>query len=176
MATRTGILLLLASFILSTHLLGQAGGDRVKTIREEFQAINGDTALKKVTLEGDAFLDHTPDGGAALTGYYKEGQIKKIHQWIGLSHGIEVVEFYFKGGRLIFVYEQFRSFAYDPQKETLDLTRTETTFEGRYYFHNQKLFHYTTTGHNRFGDDGINPEQTLLSAAKGHRKLLNKQP
>ncbi len=129
--------------------------------------------MKKVTLENEEFLEKITDGGGALTGFYKAEKIKKIHQWLGLSSGIEIKEYYFKDDQLIFVYEKFKSFVYDKKKDQFDFTKTETTFEGRYYFNKKRLINYVTTGHNRFEDDKINPEITLITEAKYQLKLLN---
>ena len=166
----TALLLVLLTFLTASY--GQSKEDQIKAIRKEFTAINNATTLKKVTLENEEFLENMTDGGGALTGFYEAGTIRKIHQWVGLSNGIEIKEYYFKNGRLIFVYEKFNSFVYDNDKAQFDQSKTERTFEGRYYFNNQKLIDYVTTGHNRFEDDSIDPEKTLLSEANDYMCLL----
>jgi phosphomevalonate kinase len=165
------LLLVLLSFITASY--GQSKDDQIKAIRKEFTAINKATTFKKVTLENEEFLENMTDGGGALTGLYQSGTIRKIHQWVGVSNGIEIKEYYFKNGRLIFVYEKFNSFVYDNKKAQLDQSKTETTFEGRYYFNNLRLIDYVTTGHNRFEDDAIDPEKTLLVEADDYIRLLN---
>jgi hypothetical protein len=170
---KTGLLLL--SLLLGTLALAQTKAELVNAIGKEFRLINRDTTLKQLKLEGEAFLTHATDGGGELIGYYKKGQIKKVYQWIGLSHGNEIKEYYFKDGQLTFVYEQFNSFVYDDKKDQLDRTKTDITFRGRYYFHNKKLIDYVTTGHNRFEDDTIDPEKTLLKEASDHLKLLTRK-
>ncbi|MBD0333476.1 MAG: hypothetical protein ICV66_12565, partial [Chitinophagaceae bacterium] len=140
-----------SKLILSTLLIlcfvttwGQDKKNVIQQIRKEFQAINSDSSLKKVALTSEEFLEHMTDGGGELTGFYKSDQIKKIVRWVGLSNGNEIFEFYFKDDKLIFVYEQFDSFLYDEKKETLRLDTTERSFEGRYYFTNNKLIDYVT--------------------------------
>lgn len=147
----------------------------IKEIRKEVSAINKDSAFKKVILNNEEFLGHSTDGGGELTGYYKAGQLKKIVSWVGLSSGNEIFEFYFKDGKLIFVYEQFNSFLYDEKKQILRMDKTEITFAGRYYFKNNHLIDYVTTGHNRFENDTIDVEKTLLSEMKGNRNLLERK-
>jgi len=90
-----------AIFILTTTLtvsfltaLGQDKARIVSDIRKEFKIINNDTTLKKVVLNDEEFLDHTTDGGGQLTGFYKEGQLRKIVSWIGLSNGNEIFDFF----------------------------------------------------------------------------------
>jgi len=169
-------------FILITTLtlcfsrtFGQDKAKLTSDIRKEFRAINNDTTLKKLVLNEDEFLDHTPDGGGQLTGFYKGEQIRKIVTWIGLSNGNEIFEYYFKNNRLIFVYEEFNSFVYDDKKQVHRLDTTEKTFIGRYYFANDKLVDYMTTGHNRFENDNIDPQQILLTEAAETKKLVSQK-
>jgi hypothetical protein len=164
--------------ILTLSFVTTCGQDKAKLIndsRKEFKVINSDTTLKKVILENEEFLGHMTDGGGQLTGFYKAGQLKKIVSWVGLSNGNEVFEFYFKDNKLVFVYEQFNSFVYDQKKQAFRLDTTERTFEGRYYFADNKLIEQITTGHNRFEDDSIDPQRTLLRDATENKELLTRK-
>ncbi len=154
---------------------GQEKAKHINDIRKEFKSINSDSTLIKVVLNNEEFLDHATDGGGQLTGFYKGGQLKKMVSWIGLSNGNEIFEFYFSNNKLIFVYEQFNSFIYDQEKEILRADTTERTFEGRYYFKDEKLIDQVTTGHNRFEDDSIDPEKTLSTQADEYKKLLSRK-
>jgi len=154
---------------------GQTKSEQIKTIRKEFQTINADTTLKQVTLENEEFLgDNIGDGGGKLTGLYKNKSIKKIQLWLGLSNGIETKEYYFKDGQLIFVYERFKSFGYDEKKGQMDYDKTSTTFEGRYYFQNQKLISQSVKGENRHDDEVTNPA-IFIDQVIEHLKALNKK-
>jgi hypothetical protein len=164
---------LLTSCFVSTF--AQDTAKLIAGIRKEFKIINADSTLEKVTLTGEEFLDHAPDGGGELTGFYKAGQIRKIVRWLGLSNGNEILEFYFKNSQLIFVYEEFLSFVYDDKKQTLRFDTTEKSFTGRYYFSKTKLVDYVTTGHNRFENDAIDPEKTLLTEANDNKKILDRK-
>ena len=137
----------------------------IEEIRSEFKLINSDSTYKKVELDNDYFIDEgrITDGGCSLTGYCKKGIIRKIVSWVGLSCGNEIIEFYYKNNKLIFVYEEFHSFVYDKGSGEFRQDTTEKTFIGRYYFKNAKLIDYITTGHNRFEDDTLDPEKTLLN-------------
>jgi hypothetical protein len=161
-------------FFSFINVSAQSRDNIIKSIRQEFQTINKDTSYTTVVLENEEFLDQMPDGGGMLTGYYKNGEIRKIVKWIGISYGVEIMEYYFKEGQLIFVFEQFKSFVYDEKNNELDLTKTEVSFEGRYYFNKKKLIDYVTTGHNRFEDDAIDPEKTLLEEANADKEMLYK--
>ena len=115
------------------------------------------------------------DGGGELTGFYKNKEIKKIYEWIGLSNGISIKEYYFDKGQLIFVYEKFDSFVFDDKKNELDLTKTKTNFEGRYYFSNKKQFSKSMKGNKHLAGQQTSTEKSLLESADDNMKLLNKK-
>jgi len=144
----------------------------VKKIRQEFNIINKDKTMKKKVLNNEDFLDHMPDGGGRLTGFYIKGEVKKIVCWTGLSFGTENVEYYFKDNKLIFVYEQFNSFLVDQKTRNLKYGATERTFEGRYYFDNNVLIDKVIRG-KKMGEDGsIDRGKSLQKKAKEFRQVL----
>jgi hypothetical protein len=155
--------------------LAQTRDEQIKLIRKKFEIINKDTGLKKVVLENEEFLKNMADGGGELTGFYKNKEIKKIYEWIGLSNGISIKEFYFDKGQLIFVYEKFDSFVFDDKKNEFDLTKTKTVFEGRYYFSNKKLFSNSIKGNKHLAGRQVSTEKGLLESADDNMRLLNKK-
>lgn len=170
------------AFILTTLLVlnfafvfGQDKVEIINQIRKEYKIINHDTALKKVILKNESFVKPMTDGGGELAGYYKVGQLKKMVSWIGLSYGNRIFEYYFKNNKLIFIYEQCNSFVFDKEYQQFRLDTTEVAFEGRYYFHDNKLIDQITTGHKRFEDDSIDAEKTLLKEADDNRKLMDRK-
>ena len=165
-------LLLLFLFGLSPTVRAQTKAQDLLAIKKEYQEIAADKTLKKVTLDNDTFLDTPTDGGRELTGYYKKGQLRKIVATTGLSNGRTQIEYYFKDGQLIFVYEVFNAYDYNESKGTFDYTKTSRTFEGRYYFKENHLGDFSTTGHNRFEDDALDPEKILLQEANTYSRLL----
>jgi|SRR5688572_812681 len=152
----------------------QTKDEQIKLIRKKFEIINKDTTFKKVVLENEEFLEEMTDHGGKLVGYYKIGEIKKIYEWIGLSNGINIREFYFDNGQLIFVYEIFDSFVFDDKKGEFDLSKTKTIFEGRYYFSNEKLFNTSTKGDKSWVMQFQSTQETLLERAEEHIGILNK--
>jgi hypothetical protein len=144
----------------------------IDKILREVSAINAATHLKEVTLEAEDFLANQPDNGGELLGLFEERAIRKISLWVGLSNGFETKDYYFKNDRLIFVHEQFNSVVYDMEREAFDLGKTEKTFNGRYFFEDGQLLNYETTGHNRFEDDAMDPEASLLTEAKEYAAIL----
>jgi hypothetical protein len=107
-------------------------------------------------------MSQTTDGGGELIGYFKNGQIEKITISIGLSYGIETYHYYFTNGQLIFIYELLDGFIYNDSTSKFDYTKTEINFIGRYYFKDNKLIDSETTGHNRFENDTLDIETTLV--------------
>ena len=166
--------LLLATLFLIVSF-AQTKDEKIKLIRKKFEAINKDTTLRRVTLENEEFLVNIPDGGGELTGFYKGKEIKKIYEWIGLSNGIRIKEFYFDKGQLIFVYEKFDSFVFDAQKNEFDFTKTKTIFEGRYYFSNKKLFNRSTKVNKASTTQDESTEEGLLARANENIEVLNKK-
>ena len=161
--------------LLSSESLAQTNAEVINKIRKEFKTINTTKDFEIITLENEDFLTNATDGGAKLTGYYKNNSLRKIVVSVGISNGIETLEFYFLKGSLIFVYEKFEGFVFDEKRSEFDYTKTETNFEGRYYFDKGKLFDYITTGHNRFEDDSLDPEKVLVKEAADYSKLLDKK-
>jgi len=163
------------SILFCVVAFAQTKDEQIKFIRKKFEIINSDTTLRKVTLENEEFLMNMTDGGGELTGFYKNKEIKKIYEWIGLSNGISIKEFYFDKERLIFVYEKFDSFVFDDKKEEFDLDKIKTIFEGRYYFSNKKLFSESTKGNKSLAAQDKSTGKGLLKSADDNMRLLNKK-
>ena len=144
----------------------------IKKLRKEFQAINSDTTLKTILLEGDEFMEQATDGGGELSGYFKNKSLVKIVEQVGISHGNRTREFYFKDNKLFFVFSKFESFM--QTNNGLDLSKVKTSFEGRYYFSNEKLVMKKTTGENSLGAEPLNGKE-LVDLAKENSKLLSKK-
>ena len=163
-----GILFLLVSF-------AQTKEEQIKMIRKKFEIINKDTTLRKLTLENEEFLVNMTDGGGELTGFYKGKEIKKIYEWIGLSNGISIKEFYFDNGQLIFVYEKFDSYIFDDKKNEFDYTKTKTIFEGRYYFNDKKLFSKSAKVDKSLAARDESTEKILVERANENLETLKKK-
>jgi hypothetical protein len=175
MKLRIIILLLLTLGILTTAF-GQTKENKIKDIRNKFQTINSDTGYSTKTLINEQFLENMPDGGSELTGYFKNGQIKKIFEQIGISYCIRTFEYYFWDERLIFVYEKEEDFPFDEATGSLDFTKTELSFEGRYYFDSGKLFETKVTGQKRIAyDKEMDLEKEFLAKVKQNIDSLKRQ-
>lgn len=157
------------------YVTAQDNKTTIAEIKKEFRIINNDNRLKTIVLNNEEFLDHMPDGGGRLTGFYKKGELKKIVLWVGLSFGTETKEYYFKDDKLIFIYQQLNSFLYDEKNQRLLYDKTKRSFEGRYYFDNGKLINIIIKGHNKFEDDRVDPEQSLLKEAAYYGEVISKR-
>src|SRR4051812_12316774 len=140
---------LIATFLIHTSS-AQSKADVIKSIKKEFKDINDNGSLKKVVLENEEFMEKMTDRGGSLTGYYNEDKLLKIVEWIGISNGIYISEYYFKDEQLIFVYKAFKTVVYDIKKGEVDYDQTGVKFEGRYYFSDKTLIDTITTGANPF--------------------------
>jgi len=156
-----------------------AQNKKIKEIRKKFQTINRDTTYSTLTLNNEEFLEQMTDGGGQLTGYFKYQNIDKIHERIGLSYGVLTREYYLEEGQLIFVFEKEDTFPYVDSLAALDYTKTETAFEGRYYFDNGKLIKTKIKGEKRFPDklvfDSQTKEGALLASAVSNAELLTEK-
>lgn len=88
-----------------SFLIGMGGiqaEDSIKQIRKWYGEIQNDKNLKKQT-----FKDGEGDGGGEfeLTRYTTaKGELRKIHRYGGGDHGVGNETYYFRGGKLFFVY------------------------------------------------------------------------
>lgn len=136
--------------------------DRYANVTDRVKQINNDNTFDIVVLENEEFMTEMTDGGGKLTGYFKGGQIQKMTSVIGLSYGIVTFDYYFSSGKLIFIYETMDAFPYLRNSGTFDYTETYRNFIGRYYFSDNRLVDSETTGHNRFENDAVDIETTLV--------------
>lgn len=159
----------------STSLWGQKDSKLIEEIRKEFKLINSDTTLSSISLNNEEYLERMTDGGGHLTGYFKNGRIVKIVDWVGLSSGFKIVEFYYSNSKLIFVYKEFHSFIYDEAISGFRYDTTEKSFTGRYYFLDEKLIEYIAIGKNRFENNSLSPNQELLIESEKHKTAILKK-
>ena len=166
-------ILLLSLLILRLVVHGQTHQDIITTARKQFHEINADTSLKKITLDGEEFLDHVPDGGGELTGFLKGDSIVKIPEWIGLSYGNRIRAYYYKHDKLFFIFEKFESFI--EKNGELDYGRVKTSFEARYYFNNEKLIEQKISGKKPLEDNSTDMSTELQQGAKDKFELMLKK-
>ena len=164
------------TFTLLVIIQGSFAQDKnqiIKEIRKEYVRINVLAEIHKISLDADEFLDEMPDGGAALTGYFRKDTLLKMEEWIGLSYGNQTREFYFRNDQLFFVYEKFEAFV--QTASGLDHSKVKKSFEGRYYFDNNKLIQKLTEGKKPLdgGDNDIISE--LHEEARSNSQILKEK-
>ena len=74
------IIFILTCLFSTTFLFGQTD-ETIKVTRKTVETINTDTGYTVMTLNNDYFVNEinvATDGGQDRTGYYKNGQIKKL--------------------------------------------------------------------------------------------------
>lgn len=162
--------ILLFLFVFSLNVYGQTKQDIIKTTRKQFQEIDTDTTLKKISLDSEEFLDHVPDGGGELVGFFRGDSIVKIVEWIGLSYGNKITEYYYKNNKLFFVFEKFDSFV--EKNGELDHEKVNTSFEGRYYFNDEKLIEKKISGKKPLEDNSTDISTELQKEARENLQLL----
>jgi hypothetical protein len=131
---------------------GQKKDFVVKNIRRLYKQINSDSTLKTVKFENEEFLHQMTDGGGSLTGFFKDYKICKIHVWLGLSFGVRQYYYYFKNnGQLFFTYETEEDYPHNNDTGSLDYTKLNLAFEGKYYFDEGKIIAVKNKGQRRYG-------------------------
>jgi hypothetical protein len=173
------IILLFSLSLLSFSSLSQNVDNKKKHIKRIFKEINSSPNLKKVELNAEEFLEHSPDGGASLIGYFKGDTLVKITEWIGLSFGNKQFEYYFNSQSLAFVYVEEKHFKYSDSLRALDYSKLEKVYEGRFYFDKEKLISHEAKGIGKWenkdelGQSLIDTADKYLQLLKNKRKLTN---
>jgi hypothetical protein len=138
---------------LNLAALGQGREDkeyRLYKIRSIYRAIDTVKGYTVVEIDdSEEFLGQATDNGGSLTGYYKGDSLKKITEWIGLSNRIIENVYYFDKGKLICVKSKENRYKVNDSTETIDHTKTELIFSGRYYFSNGKFVDSILNNANR---------------------------
>ncbi len=140
------------------------------------ETIDSNKNLKTIELNNEEFMDQMTDEGGTLTIYFSGNNIYKITEWIGLSSGVMIHNFYFQQNTLILVKDEEWFYEYDDVKGTnKKVLSKENRFRGLYYFSNNKLIYQESIGHNRFEDDRNDAETEFLSRAIEYINLFNKK-
>ena len=174
-------LFLLTLLTLTTLLFGQTT-EKIAVVRKKVEVINTEKSYQIKKLDNDYFVsvkNEATDGGQELSGYYKNGKLKKIVYRVGLSYGKKTSEYFFSDDELIFVFEKQDQFAdikdQSNQVTGLDHTKLESVYTGRFYFENSKLFSIKQTGKEIFTKmDKKSKEAELLEDSKVFRLELQK--
>jgi hypothetical protein len=149
---------------------GQSIPGDIAHIKEVYLNINSHGHLKKVTMDDEEFLDQSTDGGAALTGYFAKDSLLKITSWIGLSYGIQQIDFYFENSNLLFCLVTELHFKHTASD--LDYSKTEKALENRYYYKREALILKKTAGSGFWNK---NDEKEIIPDSKNYFEMLSKK-
>ena len=119
----------LLTFITFTTLLFGQTAEKIAAVRKKVEAINTEKSYHIKNLDNDYFVNvknEATDGGQELSGYYKNGKLKKIVYSVGLSYGMKTLEYFFSDDELIFVFEKQDQFAAlkDQSNQAIGLDQT----------------------------------------------------
>lgn len=108
---------------------------KINEIQKTVNQINKGKGYTTKRLEQEEFMKDATDNGGELIGYFKNGQLIKIEEIIGLSRCENNTTYYIKNNKLIFIHIQGKQ----------DMSETGTRFnyklrmECKYYFDKGKL-------------------------------------
>lgn len=88
-------------------LSGLISGQNIEIVRKTVQKINHTKGFKIKTVPYSYFMDKSEitDNGIELKGFYKNGTLKKMEHFVGLSAWNIVTEYFFsKNQQLVFVH------------------------------------------------------------------------
>jgi hypothetical protein len=169
MTIRSLVLFVCISLFTRQDIFAQNKLEKIHHIQDVFMAINKIPDLIIIKVPGEEFLENMTDGGAELTGFFKNDSLVKISEWVGLSYGAIEIDYYFEKGKLVFSYVKEKYFPVNDS--TVDRTRLDLKFEGRYYYENDVIIAQKNSGSGMWGNtlDNLNP---ILENSKAYSKLL----
>lgn len=135
--------LLIFILILTSNVnfvFSQTEKESIDSIRRQFKWINEQTDFTISELNNEDYLEHMPDNGGQLKGYFKNDTLYKIVEWFGPSYAIMITEYYLWNNELIFVYDIEKNFNQIIDSTDgfigFDYSKTEIKYESRHYFVN----------------------------------------
>ncbi len=151
----------------------QESKSSIDKIRHAVEQINKDSGYSKKVFSNEEFLEHATDGGGELTGYFKNGQLVKIREWIGLSSCINITEYYLQSGKLIFTYTEGSEFPYNENLGYFDYKKPVRTMECRFYYEYGKQIKNIFKGKSRCsGKPKTEWSKNYLEECIRYQKLL----
>ncbi len=159
--------------LLSSSLLLAQPNPRIAQIRKTVQKINADTAYTIMTLENEQFLEKMTDGGGQLMGYFKNGQLVKVLEKVGLSSCVGNYEYYYQNNELIYVRGKEHIFVYIDSTNSFDYTSEKLGCTFSYYIQNDREIYSMYAGHSRcMQSSKVITFSELLKGGKKYAVLL----
>ncbi|WP_315058232.1 hypothetical protein [Chryseobacterium indoltheticum] len=148
-------------------LSGLISGQNIEPVRKTVQKINQTTGFKIKTVPYSYFMDKSEvtDNGIELKGFYKNGELKKIEHFVGLSAWNIVTEYFFsENHQLVFVH----STKYQTVDENGYLEKPQKLSELRYYYENDKLIKSVGSFNIDEKTDYLKESQNLISDLRNY--------
>lgn len=149
-------------------LSGLISGQNIEPVRKAVQKINQTKDFKIKTVPYSYFMDKSEvtDNGIELKGFYKNGALKKMEHFVGLSAWNIVTEYFFsKNQQLVFVH----STKYQTVDENGYLEKPQKLSELRCYYENDKLIKSVGTFNPDERTDYLKESQNLINDLKTYR-------
>lgn len=157
---------------LPNHVKDPSKAAVVKQIQSKVQNIYIQKITDSSKLENEQFLDHMPDGGGELTGYFKNGNLVKLKVWIGISYRVAEDTYYYSDNKLIYVLKTTDNFHIDNSGK-FDYGKFEHHFQEDIYFDNGKLIDVVASDKEGL-DNNADASQELQNAAEYKKMILKK--
>lgn len=153
--------------------LAQTDSAVITNINRIVEQINKDTGFLIRTLESVQFPKQVTDGGHELTGYFKDGELVKMVEWVGLSSCVIEKEYFLQDNKLIFVRMEGKEFLYVDSLATFNSKIQNLTLQGIFYFNEDKEIKKSIEGQTRCGGiPGSKSPLDLVAEADRYRKVL----
>jgi len=153
--------------LLLIVLSGLISGQNIEPVRKTVQKINQTKDFKIKTVPYPYFMDKSEvtDNGIELKGFYKNGALKKMEHFVGLSAWNILTEYFFsKNQQLVFVH----STKYQTVDENGYLEKPQKLSELRCYYENDKLIKSVGTFNDNEKTDYLKESQNLISDLRNY--------
>ncbi|WP_262148024.1 hypothetical protein [Chryseobacterium foetidum] len=117
---------------------GMLFGQNIEPVKKLVQQINQTKDFKIRTVPYSYFMDQSEltDNGIELKGFYKNGKLRKMEHWVGLSAWNIITEYFFsENGKLVFVHSK----KYQTLDENGYLKQPQFLSESRNYYEKDQL-------------------------------------
>lgn len=149
--------------VLSVSISGQ----NIEPVRKAVQKINQTKGFKIKTVPYSYFMDRfeVTDNGIELKGFYKNGVLKKMEHFVGLSAWNIVTEYFFsENHQLVFVH----STKYQTVDENGYLEKPQKLSELRCYYENDKLIRSVGILNDNEKADYLKESKNLINDLKNY--------
>ena len=142
-------------------------GQNLDAVKKTVQQINQTKDFKIKTIPYSYFMDKSEvaDNGIELKGFYKNGMLRKMEYFVGLSAWKIITEYFFsENGKLVFVYSK----KYQIVDENGYLEKPKLLSELRCYYENNKLIKTVGISTDLEKTDYLKESQKLIQDLKNY--------